>query len=103
MRNAHGTDHLHALLAFFLLFEQLSLTGDIAAVAFGCNILAECADRAACDDFSAYGALNGNLIHLARDFIFEAFAGNKRSGPGAFPVDDLRQCIDLFTVDQGYP
>ena len=35
LRNLNAADHFHALLAFFLLLQQLTLTGDIAAVTFG--------------------------------------------------------------------
>ena len=77
LRNAHRADHLHALLAGFLLFQEFSFAGNITAVAFGRDVFAEGADGAAGDDFSADGALNGNLKHLARYFIFETIAGQK--------------------------
>ena len=38
-RNLHAADLSHPLLAFLLFFEQLFLTRDITAVAFGQHIL----------------------------------------------------------------
>ncbi len=35
LRNIDRTDRFHPLFAFFLLFEQLLLPGDIAAIALG--------------------------------------------------------------------
>jgi hypothetical protein len=35
LRDLDVPDHLHALLAFLLLLEQLALAGDVAAVALG--------------------------------------------------------------------
>ena len=40
LRHLHMAEHLHALLASLLLFEQLALTGDVAAVALGEHVLA---------------------------------------------------------------
>src|SRR5512145_359926 len=98
--NAYGTDHLHALLAGFLLFQELSFAGNVAAVAFGRDIFTEGADGAAGDDFSADGALNGDFIHLAGNFVLETVTGDERSGAGALAVNDLRKRVDLFAVDQ---
>ena len=41
LRHLDRTDLFHALLAFFLLFEQFTLSGYVAAVAFGRHILAD--------------------------------------------------------------
>jgi len=37
--NIHTADALHALLTFFLFFQQLALAGDVAAVAFARTFL----------------------------------------------------------------
>ena len=50
LRNIHFADTLHALLAFFLLVEQLALTADIAAVALGDNVFADSSDGGAGND-----------------------------------------------------
>src|SRR2546430_14515796 len=51
--NIHTADALHALLTFFLFFQQLALAGDVAAVAFGEHVLAHGMDRFAGDDLGA--------------------------------------------------
>ena len=38
--HGNGTELAHALLAFLLLFQQLFLSGDVAAVALGQHVLA---------------------------------------------------------------
>jgi hypothetical protein len=40
----HLTDHLHALFTLLLLVEEFSLSGNIAAVTFGRDVLAEGTD-----------------------------------------------------------
>src|SRR5437773_11645894 len=46
LRNFDLSDALHALFAFFLLFQQLSLPRDVAAVALGEHIFAQQIGRA---------------------------------------------------------
>src|SRR6185295_19244911 len=53
--------HLHALLAFLLLLEELALAGDVAAVALGGDVLAIGVDRRAGDDVAADRSLDGDL------------------------------------------
>ena len=40
LRNIDLADAFHALLAFLLLFQELALTADVSAVAFGDDVLA---------------------------------------------------------------
>src|SRR5664279_3509601 len=40
LRHLDPADHLHPLLAFLLLLQQLALPGDVAAVALGQHVLA---------------------------------------------------------------
>ena len=44
LRNLDPADGLHPLLAFLLLLQQLALTADVTAVAFGEHVLADGAD-----------------------------------------------------------
>ena len=62
--------------AFFLpfVFQQLALAGDIAAVALGCDILAQGRNSFAGNHLPAYRRLNRHLIELTWNFILEAFA-----------------------------
>src|SRR6266699_5290919 len=49
LRNLHRPHLLHALLPLLLLLEQFALPSDVAAVALGCDVLAQRADRLARD------------------------------------------------------
>ena len=60
-----GANLAHALFAFLLLFQQLALTGDVAAVALGCHVFTHLANRFAGNDFCADGRLHGNVELLA--------------------------------------
>src|SRR3546814_15448828 len=51
----------HALLAGLLLFQQLPLAGDIAAVALRRHVLAQGGDGLARDHLAADGSLDGDL------------------------------------------
>src|SRR3954453_14361160 len=62
--NIDGAERLHPLLAFFLLFEQLPFAADVAAITFGGDVLAHCADSFARDDFAADGGLDGDGVLL---------------------------------------
>src|SRR5690349_960733 len=50
LRNVNTADALHALFAFLLLFEQLALARDVAAVALGRHVLTHRLDRFPRDD-----------------------------------------------------
>ncbi len=67
-----AADALHALFAFLLLFEELALAGDVAAVALGEDVFADGADGLAGDDAAADRGLNGNFEHLARNQFAKA-------------------------------
>src|SRR6185437_10311692 len=67
LRNVDAADALHAFFAFLLLFEQLALAGDVAAIAFGQYVLTDRMDGFAGDDLGADRGLNGDLEHLAGD------------------------------------
>ena len=51
--DGHRAEGAHTLLAFLLLFQQLLLTGDIAAVALGKHILTQRLDGLTGDDLAA--------------------------------------------------
>src|SRR6188768_550196 len=67
LRDLHLADALHALLAFFLLLEQLALARDVATVALREHVLPERLHRFAGDDPRADGSLDRYCEHLARD------------------------------------
>ena len=74
LRDLDRADGLHALLALFLLLEQLALTRDIAAVALGKNVLAARLDRRTSNNLVADSALDRNLEELTRDNLLELIA-----------------------------
>ena len=84
----HAAQLTHAFFALLLLFEQLLLAGDVAAVAFGKNILAHGLYRFARDDLAADSRLNGDLEKLSRDVILELFRQTAGTGVGIIGKDD---------------
>src|SRR6201999_2801875 len=73
LRDIDLADPLHALLALFLLVEELALTADVATVALGDDVLADGGDGGAGDDLGADGGLNGDLEHLPWDELAHLF------------------------------
>ena len=69
LRHFNRTELTHTLFTFFLLFEELFLSGDIAALALGKYVLAHSLDGFTGDDLAAYARLNRNLKELTRDFL----------------------------------
>ena len=100
LRHFHGADALHTLLAFFLLFEELALTGDVTAVALGEHVLTHCLHGGAADDLSADGALDGDVELLARNEVLELDADGVRVGVCLVAVDNHGECIDRVAVQE---
>src|SRR5229473_1908775 len=94
LRDFDAADALHALLAFLLLFEQLALAGDVAAIAFREHVLAHRLHGLAGDDAAANRRLYRHLEHLTRNEL----AHLRRQGAPALvrgvAVDDDRQRIN---------
>src|SRR3954447_16484249 len=67
LRHLDAAHHLHPLLAFLLLLEQLALAGDVTAVALGQHVLADRPNRLAGDDPAADGRLDRHLELLPRN------------------------------------
>ena len=61
LRNVHAADALHALLAFFLFFEEFAFARDVSAVALGDHVFANRADCFARDYAAADGGLDAAL------------------------------------------
>ena len=87
LRNIHRPHALHALFAFLLLFQELALAGDVAAVAFGGDVFADGFDGFSRDDLAADGGLEGNFEKVAGDFFLEADQELSAAGLGLFAVD----------------
>src|SRR4029077_4412929 len=69
LRDLDRAHHLHPLLAFLLLLEQLALARDVAAVALGGDVLAVGVDGRAGDDVAADRSLDGDLEVLPWDRV----------------------------------
>src|SRR3954447_17753401 len=100
LRDLDRTHPLHALLALFLLLEQLALAGDVATVALGEHVLAHRAHGFACDDVRADGGLDRDLEHLARDQLLESLCQGTPRRLGAVAMDDQRERVDRLAVDE---
>src|SRR6185437_16560121 len=95
-----AADALHALLAFFLLLEQLAFAGDVAAVAFGGDVFADRFDGFASDDLSADRGLQGNLKQMAIDFFLQSHQQLTAARLGMIAMDDDAEGIDAIAVDE---
>src|SRR5882672_6956792 len=73
LRYLDRADPLHPSLAFLLLFQKLSLAGDVAAVALGQHVLPHRRDRLAGDHLAADRSLQRHLEHLPRNDRLELF------------------------------
>src|SRR4051794_38120403 len=71
LRDVHAAHALHALFAFLLFLQELALAGDVAAVAFGGDVLADALDGLAGDDLAADRGLQRDLEEVAVDFLLE--------------------------------
>src|SRR5262245_16118548 len=69
--NLHRPHLLHAFLPLALLFEELALARDVAAVALRGDVLAERPDRFTRDHLRADRRLNHDLEQLARNQILQ--------------------------------
>ena len=67
LRDIDAADPLHALLAFFLFFQELAFPADVAAVALRQNVLAHRVYGLSGDDLGADGGLDGDFKHLPGD------------------------------------
>ena len=93
-------EHLHALLAGLLLFEQLALTGDVAAVAFGEHVLAQCTDVLACDDARSDRRLNRDLELLAGNQLAQLLGHHHAVAVCLVTMHDGAERVDLLALDE---
>ena len=98
--DADFAELFHALFALFLFFEEFALAGDVAAVAFGGDVLAEGADGRARDDLGPDRRLDGDGELLRRDDVHQDFADLPAARFGLAPVDDAGEGFDDFAVDE---
>src|SRR3989442_10805709 len=65
--NLHAADRFHSLLACLLLLEKLAFPRNVATVALGEHVFAQCLDALASDDLRADRRLDRNVEHLPRN------------------------------------
>src|SRR5262245_8437726 len=92
-------DALHSLLALFLLFEQLALARDVAAVTFGQDVFAHRLDRLAGDDALTDGGLDRHLEQLPLDELAHLFDQRASTRIGGVLVRDQRERVNKITRD----
>src|SRR6478752_4886258 len=100
LRNLHGADLLHALLALLLLLEELALPRDVAAVALGQDVLPERGDGLAGDDLVADRRLDGHLVQLPRDQLLQLLRHLAAVLLRFVPVDNDAEGVDRVAVDE---
>src|SRR3990172_11469391 len=100
LRNLDVADLFHALLARLLLFQQLFLARDVAAVALGEHVLAHRFDRLARNYMRSYRGLHRDVEHLPRDEFPHLLRQIAAAILRVYAVHDQRQRIDAIAVDQ---
>src|SRR5262249_17909949 len=95
-----GADLLHALLALFLLLEQLALPCDVTAVALRDHILAPRLDGLASDHPPAASSLDRHVEHLPRDLLAQLLDQLTASLVRELAMDDQRQRVDRIAADE---
>src|SRR5205823_8226812 len=91
LRDLDRSHHLHALLAFLLLLEELPLAGDVTAVALREHVLALRLHGLARDDLPADRGLDAHVEHLLRDEAAELVHEHATGLLCAPPVGDDRK------------
>src|SRR5512135_457464 len=100
LRDLDGADLLHPLFPFLLLFQELPLSRDVAAVAFRDDVLPDRLDRLPRDDLSADRRLDDHFEHLTGNQFPQALRDVPPLRVGVIPVHDERKGIHLVPVEQ---
>src|SRR5690606_24252540 len=88
LRHFDAAHHLHALLAFLLLLQQLALPADVTAVALGEHVLAKRADILPGDDPGTDRGLDRHLELLPGDEFPQLLRHLRTVGVGVVAVHD---------------
>src|SRR4030095_494336 len=100
LRDFHRAQLLHPLFPLFLLFQQLALPGDVAAVALGQDVLAERRDRLSGDDLVADRGLNDDLEQLPGDQFLELLGDLAPPLEGLIAMDDHTEGVHRVAIDE---
>src|SRR5664279_5565345 len=93
LRYLHGPDPLHALLALFLLFQQLPLARNVATVALGKYVFPHRRHGLPRDHIGADRSLDCDFEHLARDQAAQPMHQLPADGLGTIAMDNDGQRI----------
>ena len=99
LRDLYVSDDLHSLLSFFLFLEQFLLTGNIAAVALGKDVLAQLSDCLSGYDASADRCLDRHVEQLSRDLFLEFLAHPAAAVVSAGCMHDKGERVHGLLVD----
>ena len=100
--DVHFADFFHSLFPLFLLFPELALAGDVAAVTFCGDVLGDGADGFAGDDLAANGCLDRDFKELLRNHFFEFGADGAPFGLRFGAVDETGKGVDRFFIDADF-
>src|SRR2546422_242561 len=100
LRDLHGAHLLHPLLSFLLLFEQLALARDVAAVALGGHVLAQRPDRLARDHLGPDRCLDHDLEQLSRNQVLELLGDLAAPLVRLITMDDNAERVHCLAVEQ---
>ena len=81
-----------------MLFQELPLAGDVAAVTFGEYVLAQGVYRFPGDDLAADSALDGDFELLPGDFVPQALADFAGAVIGVAPENQLGKGVHRLAV-----
>src|SRR3974390_1261548 len=91
----------HLLLAFLLLLQKLAFARDVAAVAFGGDVLAQRAHGFARNDLASDRGLDRNLEHVRRDQLLHLLDHGAAAAFRAGAVNQHRERIHRLAPDEG--
>src|SRR4030095_10656441 len=100
LRNVYVAHAFHALLAFFLLFQELAFATDITAVALGGDVFAHGSHRLAGDAVGADGRLDRDFILLPGNQFLELGRQSAAPDVGSVAVHDGAQRIQRVAVQE---
>src|ERR1700682_2971137 len=100
LRDLHFAHPLHPFLPLFLLLEELSLAGDVTAIALGEDVLAQSLHGFAGNDAIADRRLQGHFKHLSRDVLLHLLDEQFPSGERFLLMHDQREGVEGLAVDE---
>src|SRR5690554_6075213 len=100
LRDVHGSNLSHALLSFFLLFQQLALPADVSPIAFSSNVLAHGRYGFPGHDLLSDSRLYGNHELLPRQQLLKLSTELSPKILHSAAVDQRAESIYFLSVQQ---